>query len=136
MSTVRLHRPRSAVVAGLLLGLAAAILFMHSVIAHCVTGGHHAAEQQGRQQVTMQSSTHELDVPTIGGALDCMPAQHACVFIRAGEPDIVILAVLVLAWGFPLPALLRSVRATLILRSGRPPPWAIPTHLQLSVIRC
>ncbi|MDL9946636.1 hypothetical protein QSJ19_13770 [Gordonia sp. ABSL11-1] len=125
--------------AGLIMALAMAILVMHSVIAHCATG-HEATGQEiggSHGQSTMHSAHQSLDDrDTIGGAGDCDPHDHACVFIRAGEPAVVILGILVLAWGFPIPPLLRSIRVLRTLRAGRPPPWAMPTHLQLQVIRC
>ncbi|ROZ99301.1 hypothetical protein [Gordonia sp. OPL2] len=140
MSSARV-RPlmRGVAGAGLLLGLAMAILVMHSVVAHCATG--HESSGQEMTGSHSQSSMHPVqqaldDRDTIGGAGDCDPHDHACVFIRAGEPAVVILGILVLAWGFPIPPLLRSIRVGRSLRAGRPPPWAMPTHLQLQVIRC
>ncbi|WAC53739.1 hypothetical protein [Gordonia sp. SL306] len=140
MSIARLRRlPRSAPGAGLLLTIAMAILIMHTVVAHCATGGGHhepsAADHPPSSSVMQAAQQGILDDTTMSGT-DCGLHQHACVFIRAGDPDVIILAVLVLAWGFPIPPLLRSVRGRLRLRAGRPPPWAMPTHLRLQVIRC
>ncbi|MGC5256028.1 hypothetical protein ACPXCG_06710 [Gordonia sp. DT218] len=131
--------PRSARGAGLLLTIAMAILIMHTVVAQCASGGgHHEASAADRPQpsTVMQSAQHEVLDETSMSGTDCGLHQHACVFIRAADPDVIVLAVLVLAWGFPIPPLLRSVRGRRRPRPGRPPPWAMPTHLQLQVIRC
>ncbi|MYR07146.1 hypothetical protein GTV32_12885 [Gordonia sp. SID5947] len=139
MSIARLRQlPRSASGAGLLLTIAMAIVLMHTVVAHCATGGEHSSSAAGHPQpsTVVQSAQHEILDDTSMSGTDCGLHQHACVFVRAGDPDVIVLAVLVLAWGFPIPPLLRSVRGRLRLRAGRPPPWAVLTHLQLQVIRC
>ncbi|AZG46318.1 hypothetical protein [Gordonia insulae] len=124
---------------GLLLGIAFAILLMHSVVAHCVSDdaalGHYDSGASHGYSTTI-SSAQSLADETMGAAGDCGAHQHACVFVRAGEPDVFVPVLLLLWWGFPVPPLLQSVRARLNLRAGRPPPWAMPSHLQLQVIRC
>lgn len=137
MFTSRLRRPWSAQLrVGLLLAVAASILLMHSVIAVGTAGGHHMSSASHDSTTTISSAAHQLDEPTMDDAGDCDTHQHPCMFLRNDDPVVIALAVLVLAWGFPIPPLLRSIHARLAGRSGRPPPWAIPTHLRLRVIRC
>lgn len=119
----------------MVLGGALAILLMHSVVVGSFDT--HRAPDPGRNAMTVvHGASHSVDEPTMHDAVDCDEHQHPCVFLRNDEPVVIALAVLVLAWGFPIPPLLRSIHARLRGRSGRPPPWAMPTHLRLQVIRC
>jgi hypothetical protein len=132
----RLRRPSSTQLrVGLLLAVAASILLMHSVIAVGTAGGHHPPSAS-HGSTTIGPAAHQLDEPTMDDAGDCDTHQHPCMFLRNDDPVVIAIAVLVLAWGFPIPPLLRSIHARLVGRSGRPPPWAMPTHLRMQVIRC
>lgn len=79
----------------------------------------------------------ETVTPTMTGTMDCGPHQHACVFVRDDLPPLIpLIVVILLVWGFPEPRLLPAWVVGSVRRLGRPPPWAMPTHLSLSVIRC
>ncbi|MXP21980.1 hypothetical protein GIY30_11535 [Gordonia sp. HNM0687] len=135
MSTIRrLRRPLGVGLRpAMVLGGVLAILLMHSVVAGSFEP--HPAPAH-TSMAAIHGAPQSLDEPVMHDAVDCDTHQHPCVFLRSDDPVVIALAVLVLAWGFPIPPLLRSIPARLRGRSGRPPPWAMPTHLRLQVIRC
>ncbi|MEE4022177.1 hypothetical protein V1Y59_03715 [Gordonia sp. PKS22-38] len=137
MSTVRRSsRPRrwGTTRTGLLLGIAFAILLMHSVVA-LADHRDHGETAAAHGPTVVHAAQHE-PAPVMDDAGECDTHTHPCVFLRHDDPVVPAVAVLVLAWGFPLPPLLRSIHTRRHGRSGRPPPWAMPTHLRLQVIRC
>ncbi len=116
----------------MLLGIVMAVLVMHSSVGHGDARAH-----EGDSSPIAHAASGSIDRhPTISGSDDCDMPGHPCVFTRDGDPVVTPKAVSVLAWGFPIPLLLGSIRGRRILRTGRPPPWVMPTHLQLAVIRC
>ncbi|WP_419229827.1 hypothetical protein [Gordonia sp. CPCC 205515] len=116
--------------------MAFAILVMHSVIAHCVTPEHAGAPQHSTSVPMLTSSAASIEQAHLSPAPDCDEHQHACVFIRDGEPVIPLILLVLLSWGFPEVRALRGRFLGWVRVLGRPPPWAIPNHLQLQVIRC
>lgn len=61
---------------------------------------------------------------------------HPCVFVMGGGIPLPPVILVLLMWGFAAAPVLRGQWTAIIGRLGRPPPWAMPTHLTLSVIRC
>ncbi|QTI70070.1 DUF6153 family protein [Gordonia polyisoprenivorans] len=121
--------------------LAIAVLLMHSLVAgtpreaHAAT--HHSAEHYGTEHHSAATMTDAADpeVSHMSDAGDCVLGHH-CVFVRADDAPLPPIILLVLVWGFAaLPALV-GIAPALLGHLGRPPPWAQPTHLSLSVIRC
>lgn len=131
----------------LLIGIAFAVMVMHAVIAHCAapepgrtgtavtqtTGGGHSRHAP----ITVIAATGESTTPTMSATIDCAAHQHACVFVRDDLPPLIPLIVAILLfWGFPDPRILPRWVTGSVRRLGQPPPWAMPSHLKLSVIRC
>ncbi|MDL9935124.1 hypothetical protein QSJ18_00025 [Gordonia sp. ABSL1-1] len=66
----------------------------------------------------------------------CAGHLHDCTYLRADDADPPHPALVPLVWGFaPLVPIIRPGFGVLTVL-GRPPPWAIPSHLVLRVIRC
>lgn len=87
---------------------------------------HHGADQI---TATTQSGT----IDKAGPSVDCV-MDAACTFVLPGAAMIAAVAVLVLLVG-PLRSLAPRAIEPRVVVLGRPPPWAIPTHIQLQVIR-
>ncbi|MGV9709328.1 hypothetical protein ACWDTI_01500 [Gordonia sp. NPDC003424] len=115
--------------------LVLAILAMHSLVAHC--GPNHEAAVAHSTSSPILAAAHESSGQThLSATPDCDEPGHGCVFIRAGDPVLPFLVLLLFWWGFPDIGALRSRFLGWVVRLGRPPPWAIPTITQLQVIRC
>ncbi|MEO9326360.1 hypothetical protein [Gordonia aurantiaca] len=76
------------------------------------------------------------DAPVMTGDDDCGDHIHGCVFIRVAETDRPAAVLVLLVWVFPSVPLVPRRTHHVVVRLGRPPPWAVHTHLQLQVIRC
>ena len=61
---------------------------------------------------------------------------HPCMFVLGGGVPLPPVILVLLVWGFAALPVLVGMCAAVARRLGRPPPWAMPTHLTLSVIRC
>ena len=122
-----------------------AVVLMHSAFgAHCAGAAmptaHDAGHEVGHAAHEVGPGHHaDMGVPTIAGAVDkaspntdCMMSA-SCTFVLRGAAGIVVLAILVL---LVYPARDLFVRLVIPRRVilGRPPPWAIATHLRLGVI--
>ncbi|OZC33559.1 hypothetical protein [Gordonia polyisoprenivorans] len=126
--------------------LAIAVLLMHSLVAGAPREAHAAPHQSPEDHSTEHHSTEHHSIATMTNAADpevshmsdagdCVLGHH-CVFVRADDAPLPPVILLVLVWGFAaLPALM-GIAPALLGHLGRPPPWAQPTHLSLSVIRC
>lgn len=121
--------------------LVVAVAVMHIVMIGCVLGGssptgptaHAASDPHATHGVTVAAASASV-TEKAGAPTDCVMGDHACVFIRA---DAVVMTpavgpVLAIA---PLAVAVdtRLARRGVVL--GRAPPWAVPDHLELSVIR-
>ena len=116
--------------------LAIAVLLMHSLVAGAPREAH-AAPHQSTEHHSIATMTNAADpeVSHMSDAGDCVLGHH-CVFVRADDAPLPPVILLMLVWGFAaLPALM-GIAPALLGHLGRPPPWAQPTHLSLSVIRC
>lgn len=107
--------------------LAIAVLLMHSLVAGAPREAHHSS-------ATMTNAA-DPEVSHMSDAGDCVLGHH-CVFVRADDAPLPPVILLVLVWGFAAPPALMGIAPALLGHLGRPPPWAQPTHLSLSVIRC
>ncbi|MDS1114168.1 hypothetical protein RD149_10330 [Gordonia westfalica] len=129
---------------GLILPLVLAVMLMHTVIAGpaATDGGPGSHSPAGHQAAAtshpgMTPAAMIGEAPSMSGA-DCGDHDHGCVFIRAADLDLPAAALVLLAWAFlslSAAALYRRARRRVVVL-GRPPPWAIHSHLQLQVIRC
>ncbi|ATD72490.1 MULTISPECIES: hypothetical protein [Gordonia] len=142
--TVRRYR-------GLILPLALAVMLMHTVVAGPAeaesragaegrAGSHSHAGHQTAAASSEPGMTHAAvmgEAPSMSGA-DCGDHDHGCVFTRAADIDLPTAALVLLVWAFlslSAAARYRPARRGVVVL-GRPPPWAIRSHLQLQVIRC
>lgn len=127
----------------LLIGVAFAVVLMHSVIMHADADGHHptmtampAGAGAGTAAPAVADASDHAHRQQISSGADCDMHMHPCVFVRADLPVLLFVLVALLWWGFPglrRPATRWSAR---IVELGRPPPWARYSHLDLQVIRC
>ncbi|KQR96575.1 hypothetical protein ASG12_20890 [Williamsia sp. Leaf354] len=136
MSRVR-GIPRRRIVAAAL-GLALAVAVMHIFV---LCGGAHGDRHTAAgSAVSAMSGHHAVMTPStdrterVGAStLDCTGHDHGCVFLR-GE----VIALVVILGAVTLIAPLARLSGVWIRRRpsvlGRAPPWAIPDHLELSVI--
>ncbi|GAB17042.1 hypothetical protein GOEFS_018_00740 [Gordonia effusa NBRC 100432] len=126
----------------LLLATAGAVFLMHSAFgSHCAGAmPMHHAESAMPDVVTMDvhhgaSMTSVADARTVEKASapsDCvMPGS--CTFVLPGATAIIVLAILVLTVFGPRDLFIRLVIPRRVVL-GRPPPWAIATHLSLGVL--
>ncbi|MDH3012120.1 hypothetical protein QEN41_14600 [Gordonia alkanivorans] len=137
--------PRAAIwFRGLIVPLALAVMLMHTVIAgpatasshpdaHFDPAGHHSPSTGSAMTPAAVMGEH----PAMSGE-DCGDHDHACVFTRAAGIDIPPVVLVLLIWAFlslSVAGLYRPARRGIVVL-GRPPPWAIRTHLQLQVVRC
>ncbi|OCH81720.1 hypothetical protein [Gordonia sp. UCD-TK1] len=134
----------------LVLLLALAVMLMHTVVSghggpsgggagsgasgpelHGESGMSHHAEHSA-----LTASSTMTSAPEMTGTDDCGEHSHDCVFIRAAGVDLPAVVLVLLLWSLAaLPRIVDTARRrTTIL--GRPPPWAMYSHLQLQVIRC
>ncbi|AFR50891.1 hypothetical protein [Gordonia sp. KTR9] len=142
---------------GLVLVLALAVMLMHTVVSghsgspassasaagHSQAGpsggdsgmSHHAGHSAHSGSSTM-SAAPELTGPEMTDTDDCGEHSHDCVFIRAAGVDLPAVVLVLLVWSLAALPRIADIarRRTTVL--GRPPPWAIYSHLQLQVIRC
>ncbi|MBJ7289809.1 MAG: hypothetical protein JHC79_12900 [Williamsia sp.] len=117
--------------------LAAAVAVMHIVMVGCLSGGSvtaaassdpHAAHSSVMSAAMGSATEHAA------ASADCVMGDHACVFVRADAVLLTIAVGLVLATApLAVAVVTRLARRGEVL--GRSPPWAIPDHLELSVIR-
>ena len=131
--------------------LALAVMLMHTVVSgHAGTpaghsqSGHGGSGQSGApgemahhgDHSALTASATMTSAPEMTGTDDCGEHSHDCVFTRAAGIDLPAVVLVLLLWSSAaLPRIVDTVRArTTIL--GRPPPWAVYSHLQLQVIRC
>ncbi|WP_439030465.1 hypothetical protein [Gordonia terrae] len=134
---------------GLVFVLVLAVMLMHTVVSGhagapaAATAGHempgHSAghpESHGVDDAAMVASPVMVSAPEMTASEDCGDHVHDCVFTRAADVDLPAVVLVLLVWALAvLPRVTDTVRhRTTVL--GRPPPWAIPSHLQLQVIRC
>ncbi|WP_425704436.1 hypothetical protein [Gordonia sp. DT30] len=146
MSSVRIrHRPWwIRVVIGV---LAVAVLLMHALVTCC---GDHLVARGEMHEVERGATPPRLphdDVPVsmttagdtstghMSDAGDCVMGHH-CVFVRGDDVPTPPVILVLLVWGFAALPVLVGIAPALLGHLGRPPPWAQPTHLTLSVIRC
>lgn len=159
ITTVRRHLPRAWPV--VLIALVVAIPLMHVVVAVCADHGRgshavspthvdhtaHAQTPNTQTPNTPAPHTPTPGVPTLTAVVSsaddsmgpgdhCDAHGHPCSFVRADDADPPVVVLVLLVWAFLLAAGLcrRGFPAVHVL--GRPPPWAIRTHLELQVIRC
>lgn len=108
-----------------------------SSMSHAAMAGGAGAATGAPHGTATAMSTAAPDRPDTQASGDhCEMMGHACEFIRADNPPPALAVLLVLAWGFVAAPVLTGRWAAVVRRPGRPPPWAMPTHLELSVIRC
>ncbi|MET4166593.1 MULTISPECIES: hypothetical protein [Gordonia] len=131
---------------GFILALAVAVMLMHTVVSgHPGAGAGSEASEPGRSDRGMShhadhsaftSSSTMTAAPEMTGTDDCGEHSHDCVFIRASGVDLPAVVLVLLVWSLAvLPRISDTARRrTTVL--GRPPPWAVYSHLQLQVIRC
>ncbi|MFE0751611.1 hypothetical protein [Gordonia sp. NPDC058843] len=136
---------------GLVLVLALAVMLMHTVVSGHAGSPASVASRPGHSQAgspggdggmshhgghSALTAATLMSAPEMSAADDCGEHMHDCVFTRAAGVDLPVVVLVLLVWALAvLPRVTDTVRGrTTIL--GRPPPWAIPSHLQLQVIRC
>ncbi|GGF13363.1 hypothetical protein [Williamsia phyllosphaerae] len=135
MITGRYRQPRpNAAVSGL---LALSVAVMHIVMVACLSGGSVTAtaspDPHAVHSATMSAAMGSATEHAAASA-DCLMGDHACVFVRADAVFLTVAVGLVLATApLAIAAVIRLARRG--ERLGRSPPWAIPDHLELSVIR-
>ncbi|GAC70618.1 hypothetical protein [Gordonia soli] len=95
--------------------------------------GHVAANSPAPQSIDRATTTIRT---VIDSAHDCGVHQHGCVFARSGAPEIPLIIAILFWWGFPMVRAALGARPAGLFRLGRPPPWAVFSHLRLQVIRC
>ncbi|MGV9670453.1 MULTISPECIES: hypothetical protein [unclassified Gordonia (in: high G+C Gram-positive bacteria)] len=127
------------VVVVMLLGVAVAL--MHSLIAGTSTAGsrdgstHSVASAQTAPSMATAGMHEHTDQAHLSDGDHCVLGHH-CVSLRGDDVPLPPVILLILVWGFAALPVLMGIAPALIGRLGRPPPWAHPTHLTLSVIRC
>ncbi|WP_045821332.1 hypothetical protein [Williamsia herbipolensis] len=130
--------PRRRIVAAAL-GLALAVAVMHILVlcggtAHGdrhTAAGSVASPMTGHHAVMTPSTDH---IERVGAStLDCTGHDHGCVFLRGEVIDLIVIlgAVTLIAPLARLSGVWIRRRPSVL---GRAPPWAIPGHLELSVI--
>lgn len=151
MSASRTHPLRwwVRVVAVGLLGFA--VVLMHSLVAGTsdASGGHHGMSSavaaptsttHGDSHSSAPGASHMVSAASAsdhqqmsGG--DCMLGHH-CTFVRGDDVPLPVIVLVAVLWGIlTLPGLIDQWPGAVRLL-GRPPPWTMPTHLTLAVIRC
>ncbi|MGU3291601.1 hypothetical protein [Williamsia sp. M5A3_1d] len=129
--------PRRRIVAAAV-GLALAVAVMHILVlcggvAHDGPHTSHGDGAVGASHSAMTAADADHRERFAAGSPDCADHDHGCVFLR-GE----IVALVVVLGAVTLIAPLRRLSGVWCRRRpsvfGRAPPWAIPGHLDLSVI--
>ncbi|MFW0788281.1 hypothetical protein [Gordonia sp. CPCC 205333] len=123
----------------LLVAMSFAVLLMHSALGgHCATAApmHHATstavDPPMDNHSSMTSAAAGQTADKASPTSDCaMPGS--CTFVLPGGAAIVVLAILVLVVFAPRNLFVRLVIPRRVVL-GRPPPWAIATHLSLGVL--
>ncbi|UCZ87913.1 hypothetical protein [Gordonia sp. WA4-43] len=121
----------------LVLLLALAVMLMHTVVSgHGGPSGGESGMSHHAEHSALTASSTMTSAPEMTGTDDCGEHSHDCVFIRAAGVDLPAVVLVLLLWSLAaLPRIVDTARRrTTIL--GRPPPWAMYSHLQLQVIRC
>lgn len=139
--TLRQHRGAPRLRRILLLAVTAfAVLVMHAA------GGSHCGIATAQSQPSMSHQAHAsaaghhstmsasegVVVEKAGATMDCAMAA-SCTFVLPGGAAIVVVAILVLLAYGPRDLFVRLVIPRRVVL-GRPPPWAIPSHLRLGVL--
>lgn len=110
----------------------------HSRAGHSQTGhsGGDGGMSSHADHSALSASPTVASAPEMAGADDCGEHSHDCVFTRAAGVDLPAVVLVLLFWSLAaLPRIVDTARRrTTVL--GRPPPWAMYSHLQLQVIRC
>ncbi|OUC80073.1 hypothetical protein [Gordonia lacunae] len=141
---------------GFVLVLALAVMLMHTVVSghpgagsaasgpsHAGAGSaasgpeeHDSGMSHHADHSALTASSTMIAAPEMAGTDDCGEHSHDCVFIRASGVDLPAVVLVLLVWSLAvLPRIADTARRrTTVL--GRPPPWAVYSHLQLQVIRC
>ncbi|NDK88942.1 hypothetical protein GYA93_05020 [Gordonia desulfuricans] len=128
------HLPWWARVVGALL-LVAGVALMHTVVAGpATTMPAHAMHDGQTVPPAMASQTQDPDTQMGDG--DHCDLGHHCTFVRGDDVPLPPVILVVLIWILVAPLVLRDLWPAVVQRLGRPPPWAVPTHLELAVIRC
>lgn len=121
-----------------------AVVLMHSAFgAHCASAAmpashhgapvaHHDAVASSDHRPTMGEQTRARGVDKASVADDCTMSV-SCTFVLPGGAAIIVLAILIVIAYPPRELFARLVIARRVVL-GRPPPWAIATHLQLGVL--
>ena len=127
-----------------MLVLALAVMLMHTVVSgHPGAGSaasgpeeHDSGMSHHADHSALTASSTMIAAPEMAGTDDCGEHSHDCVFIRASGVDLPAVVLVLLVWSLAvLPRIADTARRrTTVL--GRPPPWAVYSHLQLQVIRC
>lgn len=117
--------------------LALAVAVMHIVMVACLSGGSGtvsaASDPHAAHSTTMSAAMGSV-TEHVAASTDCVMGDHACVFVRADAVLLTVAVGVVLATApLAVAAVIRLARRGEML--GRSPPWAIPDHLELSVIR-
>ncbi|ACY23556.1 hypothetical protein Gbro_4416 [Gordonia bronchialis DSM 43247] len=136
----------------LLVAIVVAVPLMHIVVAACgpATATSSATSASGHHSTPVAPETHSPHPATapvimpgtdqsgasMGPGDDCDAHTHGCAFLRGADVDPPPIIMVALIWGFLVLAgtVLRGFPVRTVL--GRPPPWAMRSHLELQVIRC
>ncbi|MGW0035244.1 DUF6153 family protein [Gordonia sp. NPDC003376] len=122
-----------------ILTVALALALMHALVAGPAMPMHDTQNAHGSHSApgsapTMTSESKATD--THMGSGDHCDLGHQCHLVRGDDVPLPPVILVILIWVLAAPPVLAGTWSGAVRLLGRPPPWAVPTHLELAVIRC